>query len=39
MQVGQESVNSANGNLHFTVPLLSRPGRNGMGIDLKLSYN
>jgi hypothetical protein len=32
--VEKESVNSANGNLHFTVPLLSRPGRNGMGINL-----
>jgi len=38
-QVEQESVNLANGNLFFTVPLLSRPGRNGLGIDLKLAYN
>jgi hypothetical protein len=38
-QVAQESVNSANGNLHFKIPLLSRPGRNGMGIDLALAYN
>jgi RHS repeat-associated protein len=34
-----ESVNSANGNLFFTIPLLSRPGRNGMGVDLALAYN
>ena len=39
MTVGSEIVNSANGNLFFTVPLVSRPGRNGMGVDLKLSYN
>lgn len=39
MPVEQESVNSANGNLHFTVPLLSRPGRNGLGINLALAYN
>jgi RHS repeat-associated protein len=39
MQMGQEAVNSANGNLHFALPLLSRPGRNGMGLDLMLSYN
>jgi RHS repeat-associated protein len=38
-QVEQESVNSANGNLHFTVPLLSRPGRNGLGVNLALAYN
>ncbi len=38
-QVNQESVNVANGNLFFTVPLLSRPGRNGLGVDLKLAYN
>ena len=37
--VAQESVNSANGNLFFTVPLLSRPGRNGLGLDLSLAYN
>ncbi len=39
MQVQQEAVNSANGNLFFTVPLVSRPGRAGMGVDLKLAYN
>jgi hypothetical protein len=39
MQAEQESVNSANGNLHFTVPLLSRPGRNGLGVNLALAYN
>ncbi len=38
-QVNQESVNVANGNLFYTVPLLSRPGRNGLGVDLKLAYN
>ncbi|MBN1570481.1 MAG: hypothetical protein JXA73_21740 [Acidobacteria bacterium] len=38
-QVEQESVNSANGNLNFSIPLISRPGRNGMGIDLRLVYN
>jgi RHS repeat-associated protein len=38
IQAEQESVNSANGNLSFAVPLLSRPGR-GMVIDLKLTYN
>jgi RHS repeat-associated protein len=38
-QVEQESVNSANGNLHFSVPLLSRPGRNGLGVNLALAYN
>jgi len=37
--LGQEAVNSANGNLFFTIPLVSRPGRNGLGIDLKLAYN
>jgi hypothetical protein len=39
MGVQNESVNSANGNLFFTIPLVSRPGRNGLGIDLKLAYN
>jgi hypothetical protein len=34
-----ESVNSANGNLSFSIPLVSRPGRNGLGISLALSYN
>jgi RHS repeat-associated protein len=34
-----ETVNVANGNLFFTVPLVSRPGRAGLGIDLKLAYN
>ncbi len=38
-QIEQESVNSANGNLNFSIPLISRPGRNGMGIDLRLAYN
>lgn len=36
---GQETVNGANGNLFFSIPLVSRPGRNGLGIDLKLAYN
>src|SRR5512147_457696 len=34
--LGRESVNSANGNLFFAIPLVSRPGRNGLRIDLKL---
>ena len=34
-----ESVNSANGNMLFQVPLLSRPGRNGLGVNLSLAYN
>jgi RHS repeat-associated protein len=38
-QVDQESVNSANGNLNFSIPLLSRPGRSGMGLNIKLAYN
>ena len=37
--VENETVNSANGNLCFVIPLLSRPGRNGLGVDLKLAYN
>ena len=37
--VARESVNMANGNLFFTIPLVSRPGRNGLGVDLKLAYN
>ena len=37
--LGREAVNSANGNLFFAIPLVSRPGRNGLGIDLKLAYN
>jgi len=36
---GGETVNAANGNLFFTIPLLNRPGRNGLGVDLKLAYN
>jgi hypothetical protein len=28
--VARESVNMANGNLIFTIPLVSRPGRNGL---------
>ena len=36
---GRESVNSANGNLFFTIPLVSRTGRNGLGIEVKLAYN
>src|SRR5687768_1200858 len=39
VKVGSESVNVSNGNVHFTVPLLSRPGRNGLGINISLSYN
>ena len=39
MPVESESVNSANGNLFFTVPLLSRPGRAGLGVNLSLAYN
>jgi RHS repeat-associated protein len=39
MPVEQETVNSANGNLHFSVPLLSRPGRNGLGVNLSIAYN
>jgi len=34
-----ELVNTANGNLHFMLPLLSRPGRNGLGVNLGLAYN
>ncbi len=37
--VAQESVNGASGNLFFTIPLVSRPGRAGLGVDLKLAYN
>jgi hypothetical protein len=37
--LGNEAVNSANGNLFFRIPLLSRPGRNGLGVDLALAYN
>ena len=37
--VDHESVNSANGNLFFTIPLVSRPGRNGLGVNLNLAYN
>jgi len=33
------SVNSANGNMLFQIPLLSRPGRNGLGVSLALAYN
>src|SRR6266542_3220218 len=38
-KVESESVNSANGNLFFTIPLLSRAGRNGLGVNLALAYN
>ena len=37
--VENETVNSANGNLFFSIPLLGRPGRNGLGLDLMLAYN
>jgi hypothetical protein len=36
-KVENELVNLANGNIHFTIPLLSRPGRNGLGVNLALS--
>jgi hypothetical protein len=39
MKVEQEMVNSANGNLFFMIPLVSRPGRNGLGVNLQLAYN
>ncbi len=39
LSLGGQSVNSANGNLFFQVPLLSRPGRNGLGVSLALAYN
>lgn len=39
MPIQGDSINSANGNLFFKIPLLSRPGRNGMGVDLALAYN
>ncbi len=39
MPVESESVNSANGNLFFTIPLVSRPGRAGLGVNLSLAYN
>ena len=38
-KVENESVNLSNGNIHFAIPLLSRPGRNGLGVNLSLSYN
>ena len=39
MALQGESVNSANGNMLFQIPLLSRPGRNGLGVTVALSYN
>jgi RHS repeat-associated protein len=36
---GQESVNLSNGNLHFQIPLISLPGRNGHDFVYSLSYN
>src|SRR4030042_95542 len=38
-ELGNEAVNSSNGNLFFSVPLINRPGRNGLGVDLTLAYN
>ena len=34
-----ETVNSSNGNLSFTIPLVSRPGRAGLGVNIGLGYN
>ena len=36
---GQEGVNLSNGNLHFQIPLISLPGRNGHDFIYSLSYN
>jgi hypothetical protein len=36
---GQESINLSNGNLHFQIPLVSLPGRNGHDFVYSMSYN
>jgi hypothetical protein len=36
---GQESINLSNGNLHFQIPLISLPGRDGHDFVFSLSYN
>ena len=36
---GQESINLSNGNLHFQLPLVSLPGRNGHDFVYSMSYN
>ena len=36
---GQESVNLSSGNLHFQIPLISLPGRNGHDFVYSWSYN
>ena len=34
-----ETVNSSNGDVSFAIPLVSRPGRAGLGINIGLGYN
>ena len=36
---GQEGVNLSSGNLHFQIPLISLPGRNGHDFAYSVSYN
>jgi len=36
---GQESINLSNGNLHFQIPIVSLPGRDGHDFVYSLSYN
>jgi hypothetical protein len=39
LEKDKEAVNAANGNMTFTIPVLSRPGRNGLGLNLAVTYN
>src|SRR6266436_2023675 len=36
---GQENVNLVNGNLHFQIPLVHLPGRDGHDFIYTMSYN
>jgi RHS repeat-associated core domain len=35
----REDINLSNGNVHFFIPLLTMPGRNGHGLSLGVHYN